>query len=303
MSKRELPYVNAYGTVDISSTISIDGALERAGLDWTVNSTPIYLEGNTEIPGYTANVREDTNEVLGIVSNQYHILQNREAFDFVNELPLHGDFKFESAGVFRGGRSVWVMGKLPEVDILGDTVSNNIVFVNSHDGSTGVKVMMTPVRIICSNMLNIATRRAERIWKAKHTRNIFSRLDEARYTLSLANNYINALSEEANELAAISVTDAQIEAIFEKMFPIDYDKDTKRKINNVILFKNNFFSCYNEKDIKKFKGTAWGAINAMADLIDHKLPVRSTKDYYSNHWKNLINGHTEFDRFCREIRK
>lgn len=303
MSKRELPYVNAYGTVDISSTISIDGALERAGLDWTVNSTPIYLEGSTEIPGYTANVREDTNEVLGIVSNQYHILQNREAFDFVNELPLHGDFKFESAGVFRGGRSVWVMGKLPEVDILGDTVSNNIVFVNSHDGSTGVKVMMTPVRIICSNMLNIATRRAERIWKAKHTRNIFSRLDEARYTLSLANNYINALSEEANELAAISVTDAQIEAIFEKMFPIDYDKDTKRKINNVILFKNNFFSCYNEEDIKKFKGTAWGAINAMADLIDHKLPARSTKDYYSNHWKNLINGHAEFDRFCREIRK
>ena len=302
MLNRELPYMNAFGTIDISSSENIGEALQLAGMDWSVDSKLIYDENGDEIPGFRANTRSDNGKLLGIVSDRYKILQNEAAFDFVNELPLQGDFKFERAGEFRDGKSIWVMGSLPKVNILGDDISNNLVFVNSHDGSSGVKVMMTPIRVVCSNMLNLATRKADRIWAAKHTTNIASRMDEARYTLDLANKYMIALVEEADELSQIKVTDAEIEAILDAMFPIDYNKDTARKINNIILFKNNFFSCYNESDISKFKGTAWGAINAMADLIDHKEPNRNTANYYSNHWNKLINGHEDFDRFYRAIK-
>ena len=303
MLNRDLPYVNAYGTVDISSADSIKQALILADMDWNVDSKLLYDENGNEIPGFRANTRSDNGKLLGIVSDRYHIIQNEEAFDFVNELPLQGDFKFESAGEFRDGKSMWVMGSLPEVNILGDDVSNNLVFVNSHDGSSGVKVMMTPIRIICSNMLNLATKKANRIWAAKHTTNITSRMEEARHTLDLANKYMIALVEEADELSNTKVTDAEIEAILDAMFPVDYNKDTARKINNVILFKNNFFSCYNESDIAQFKGTAWGAINAMADLIDHKDPNRNTSSYYSNHWNKLICGHEDFDRFYNAIKR
>lgn len=301
-NNRILPYVNAFGTVDISSANNVNEALDMAGMNWDVESSIIYDSMGNEIPGYRANVREDTHETLGIVSDRYHIIQNETAFDFVNELPMQGNFKFESAGVFRNGRSIWVMGSLPEVNILGDNVSNNLVFVNSHDGSSGVKVMMTPIRLICSNMINLATKNANRIWATKHTSNITTRLEEARYTLDLANKYMIALDNEANIMVNKKITNGDIEAILDKMFPIDYNKDTQRKINNVILFKNNFFTCYNESDIAQFKGTAWGAINAMADLIDHKLPNRNTDNFYSNHWKNLINGHTVVDTFYNELR-
>lgn len=300
--ERVLPHMNAYGTVDISSSTNVEEALRNSGLDWNVNSNLLYDESGREIPGYRANIKSDDGSVLGVVSDKYSIIQNNEAFDFINELPKEGNFKFDSAGEFRNGRSIWVMGTLPEVNILGDNVSNNVVFVNSHDGSSGVKVMMTPIRLICHNMINLATRKAERIWSAKHTKGIFSKIDEARYTLQLANNYIDALAEEADELANISVSEDEIRAILDKMFPIDYANDTERKIKNITLFKNNFFMCYNENDIKQFKGSAWGAINAMADLIDHKTPQRVTANYYANHWNNLINGHADFDRFCREIR-
>jgi len=300
--ERTLPYVNAFGTVDISSSTNVGEALAMAGVDWEVVSNKIFDESGNEIPGYRANIRQDTGDTLGIVSDRYQIVQNYEAFDFVNELPLEGDFKFESAGIFRGGKSMWIMGSLPEVNILGDDISNNVVFVNSHDGSSGVKVMMTPIRLICSNMINLATKEADRIWAAKHTSGISHKIDEARYTLSLADKYMEKLEEEANRFTEIKLADSEIEAIIDKMFPVNYDVDSSRKINNIIAFKNNFFACYNEEDIKKFKGNAWGAINAMADLIDHKLPGRNTSDYYANHWSKLINGHETLDRFVKEIR-
>ena len=298
---RELPYVNAYGTVDISKSKNVYDALCMAGMNWEVESKPLYDEYGNEYPGFRANVKSDDDSLLGIVSNSYKIVQNEDAFKFIDNLVDEG-FNFDKAGVFRGGKSIWVMGNFPKETILGDDIANNLVFVNSHDGSSGVKVMMTPVRLICSNMINMATRKADRIWAAKHTRRIETRMDEARYTLGLANKYISALKEEADILSNKKVTDAQLEAIFDIMFPIDPNKDSERKIRNTTILKNNFFACYNESDIAKFKGTAWGAVNAMADLITHSNPTRLTESYYENAWNKLIGGHPVFDNFCKRIK-
>lgn len=298
---RELPYINAFGTTDISAAKKASEALILAGMNWRVESKPLFDENGNEYPRFRANVKGDDNSLLGIVSDSYKIVQNADAFAFIDNLVDEG-FTFDRAGQFRDGKSIWVMGTLPQEKILGDDISNNVVFVNSHDGSSGVKVMMTPVRLICYNMLNIATKKADRIWAAKHTRRIETRMDEARYTLGLANNYINALKEEADILSNQKVTEAQLEAIFDLMFPIDRNKDSERKINNVSILKSNFFACYNEADIAQFKGTAWGAINAMSDLVDHSNPTRLTESYYNNHWNKLINGHPVFDDFCRRIR-
>ncbi len=296
---RELPYINAFGTVDISTCKDVDSALITSGLNWDVQSKPLFDEMGHEYPKFRANVRETDNALLGITTESYRIVQNAEAFDFVNALADEGGFEFDRAGQFRNGAAIWLMGKLPTTQILGDDIENNLVFVNSHDGSSGVKVMMTPVRVACYNMLNLALKKATRVWAAKHTRSIYNRIEEAKYTLGLANNYMKALDEEADILANKKITEAQLEAIFDSMFPIDKNKDSERKINNVTLLKKNFFACYNESDIAQFKGTVWGAINAMADLVDHSSPTRNTADYYNNAWNKLIQGHPVLDTFYK----
>lgn len=298
--ERNLPYVNAFGTVDISSATNVDEALSLSTLDWLVDSRPIYDENGQPYEKFRANVREDDNQLLGIVTDRYKIVQNYDAFSFVDELVADG-FNFDKAGSFRDGKSIWLMGSLPETQILGDDISNNVVFVNSHDGSSGVKIMMTPIRVVCSNMLNLALKKADRIWATKHTGNIYSKLEEAKYTLGLANKYMTELEIEADRLANIKVTDADVEAIFDMIFPIDKNKDSERKINNIAIIKNNFVQCYNASDIAQFRGTAYGAINAMSDLISHKLPNRETQNYYENSWNRLINGHPDFDAFYKKI--
>lgn len=297
---RVLPHENAFGTIDISSANNVDEALAMSNLNWMVKSKNIYDEDGNLIENYVVNKRDMDNKTLGIVTDRYRIVQNDEAFAFVNDLVSEG-FKFDKAGSFRGGRSIWVMGNLPEENILGDDISNNVVFVNSHDGSSGVKVMMTPVRIICSNMINLALKNANRIWTSKHTGHIYTKLEEAKYTLGLVSKYMSNLNDEAERLASISVTDSQIEEIFDKMFPIDTVNDSARKINNISVLKDSFIKCYNENDIKQFKNTAYGALNAFIDLVDHKEPARATSNYYENNWNKLINGHPYIDTFHRMI--
>lgn len=298
---RLLPYMNAFGTVDISSSKNIEDALALANLDWEVESRQIYNEFGVPYDNYKANVRATDDKLLGIVTDRYHIVQNYDAFAFVDNLVDEG-FEFDRAGQFRDGKSIWVMGTLPETQILGDNISNNVVFVNSHDGSSGVKVMMTPIRLICYNMMNLALRKADRIWATKHTGSIHTRLEEAKYTLGLVNKYMDELAIEADRLAHIKISDSEIEAIFDVLFPVDKNKDSERKINNIAVIKNNFVQCYNAEDIAQFKGTVYGAINAMSDLVSHKLPARETQNFYENSWNKLINGHPDFDRFYNMVR-
>ena len=298
---RLLPYMNVFGTVDISSAKKVEDALALANLDWEVESRQIYNESGVPYDNYKANVRATDDKLLGIVTDRYHIVQNYDAFAFVDNLVDEG-FKFDRAGQFRDGKSIWVMGTLPETQILGDDISNNVVFVNSHDGSSGVKVMMTPIRLICYNMMNLALRKADRIWATKHTGSIHTRLEEAKYTLGLVNKYMDELAIEADRLAQMKISDSEIEAIFDVLFPVDKNKDSERKINNIAVIKNNFVQCYNAEDIAQFKGTVYGAINAMSDLVSHKLPARETQNFYENSWNRLINGHPDFDRFYNMVR-
>ena len=85
--------------------------------------------------GFKANLREDTGEVLGIVSDDYEVVDNRDAFRFLDAL-IGSELHFETAGSLWGGRRVWCLARLPEYIELGGDLSATYVYVaNSHDGS------------------------------------------------------------------------------------------------------------------------------------------------------------------------
>lgn len=112
-----------------------------------------------------------------------------------------------------------------------------------------------------------------------------------------------ALDEEANKLTDIKVTDAELEAIFDAMFPVDYVNDTPRKINNINEMKMNIFKCYGAPDIAQYKGTAWGVMNAVSDYVCHGTPARLTQNYRENNWGKIMAGHPLLDQFYTAMKK
>ena len=165
-SVRQTPW-HGLGAVLEEPPTTIAEAIERSGLGWRVEREPIALDRGDvatandwwlprceEIPGWWANVRQDTRQVLGIVGERYRIVQNIEAFQFVDQL-IGSAMHFETAGSLHGGRRVWVLAQLPEhIEVGGDPVRPYVLLMNSHDGSTAVVAASTPIRVVCQNTLN-----------------------------------------------------------------------------------------------------------------------------------------------------
>lgn len=273
-------------------------ALRLAGLDWEVIQKPIFVDkfvASPEVPGWKANVRSSDNTVLGIVTDRYKIVQNKDAFDFTDALIGNGDVHYETAGSLRNGKTVWLLAKMPSVSVLGDQIDPYICFANSHDGTGAIKVCMTPIRVVCNNTLNAALSGATRCWTTRHIGDISSKMEEARATLKMANKYMGALAVDAERLANERITEEEISKILDEIFPIT-ETDSDRKKSNKADAKNQIMICYLAPDIAKFMGTKWGFLNAVSDWCGHATPKRMTTDYALNNWGRIMDGHPVFDR-------
>lgn len=275
-------------------------ALQLAGLDWEVTPRPIYTDNKIIIPGYVANTRSSDNKVLGVVTDKYKVVQNKDAFAFTDNL-LDNEAEYVSAGSLRGGKNVWMLAKLPSHKILGDVVDNYLCFANTHDGTGAVKVFCTPTRVVCQNTLNLALSTAKRSWSCRHMGNMESKMHEATRTLELANKYMEELNNSAEQLANITVTDDQIRQIIAEMFPVDEDKQSARSIANMEEARKEFMIAYFMPDIKQFRNTAWGVLNATADFCDHASPKRNTATYQENNFERIVIGHPLLDLMLQKV--
>ena len=280
-------------------------ALIAAGLDWTVEQTPVYMNDGAEIKNYKANVRSDDKTVLGIVTDRYKIVNNVDAFSFTDALvgeTEDGVVRYETAGSLCGGKRIWLLAKMPKTKILDDDIDPYMFFSNSHDGSGAVKVGMTAVRIVCANTLSMALNSAKRQWSTKHMGDMQSKLEEAKMCLQLADKYMKGLDEEADRLANATLYKEQIDEILDELFPVEEDA-SERKKRNVQAMKDDFWVAYFMPDISQFRNTAWGCVNAMSDVITHATPKRNTANYNENRWGKIMDGHVLLDQFVNLVNK
>lgn len=271
-------------------------ALRLAGLDWNVEQKNIQLCGGSKVPGYKANVRSTDGKVLGVVSDRYRIVQNADAFEFTDSI-IGGDVRYETAGSLNGGKKIWLLAKLPETEIVGDKTEPYLCFSNTHDGSGAVRVCMTPIRVVCNNTLNLALDSAKRAWSVRHTGSLQSKMHEARTCLRMANTYMGALAEKADRMANTTITRDQLNMILDELFPED-EHSTEREKQNAKKLRDEYMVCYFAPDLIKFRDTAWGAYNAMSDMITHNAPLRKTENYRENNWGRLMDGHVMMDKMA-----
>lgn len=293
-SVRETPW-HGLGRIIMDAPASRE-ALELAGLDWQVESRNIYSGTGAMIPGYRANVRSTDDAVLGVVSDRYRIVQNEEAFQFTDDLLGEG-VTYETAGSLQGGKKVWMLARLPRKYLIaGDQVVPYLVIFNSHDGSSGVKVAMTPIRVVCQNTLNLALNTAKRSWTARHTENVLLRVQDARETLQLASNYMIELGNRGEELARIDLSDHKVQEFINEFFPISEDLSDCQRKNNLRLQEELKTRYYNAPDLEWVGKNGWRFINAVSDFATHADPLRKTKNYNENLFLRTAEGNPMIDK-------
>ena len=271
-------------------------ALELAGLDWKVIQKPILTEDGTLIEGFKANVRDRDQKVLGVVSNRYKVVQNEEAFAFTDALLGEG-VHYETAGSLAEGKRTWILANLPHKYIIaGDEITPYMVFMNSHDGSGAIKVCMTPIRVVCQNTLNLALARAKRSWSTNHTGDINGKIEDARNTLQLSNQYMVELGKGIEQLQKIKLSDRQVLEFVEEFFPVSEDMSIQQKKNMQSLQEDMKIRYFDAPDLKHVGKNGYRFINAVSDFATHSKPLRETANYKENLFAKTVDGNSMIDK-------
>ncbi|WP_455504487.1 DUF932 domain-containing protein [Blautia sp.] len=291
---REKPW-HGLGTMVAEAPNSKD-ALRLAGLNWKVLQEPVYTENEELIQGYKANVRDTDRKVLGVVTDRYKVIQNEEAFAFTDALLGEG-VRYETAGSLQEGRRVWVLARLPREFIIGgERISPYMVFSNTHDGSGAVKTALTPIRVVCNNTLNLALRTAKRSWSMIHTGDISGKIEEAKNTLLLADEYMTALGQEFENLRKIKLSEKQILDYIKILLPMEENYSLLQKRGVEKLRADMKMRYFDAPDLKDVGNNGYRFVNAVSDFATHSTPRRKTANYKENIFARTADGNPMIDR-------
>ena len=247
-------------------------AIEAAGLNWQVAKLPIFLGDGQEIKDQYATVRLDTNQALGVVGSKYTVLQNKDAFSFFDGVVSVKEAMYETAGALGSGERIWLLAKLPGyIRTVGDDITEKyLLLTNTHDGSGSVQVMMTPIRVVCQNTLNIGMATGTNKSKIRHTFNMGSKVEEVRKTLGLINVQFNVFEEATRKLAAVDLTNEALQAYIKKCGLIPSGEETSTRAKNIMEEVSARWVSGLGATLPGAKGTAWGAFNAVVEYVDYK---------------------------------
>lgn len=261
----------------VRDALTAADALVKSGQDFEVVRQELFLAGPADLDGIprlgrkvpnVANVRADDGKVLGVVGPGYQILQNKDAFAFADALVDDGSAKYETAGTLSGGRVTWLMMNIPAgIKVAGDEdVDLFLALRNSHDGSSKVTVMVTPVRIVCQNTLNWALSSAKRVWGVTHSGDINSKLLEARKALELTFEYVEEFKQVADDLAMQEFTERAFRELAIEIAPDDNQE--KHRDGMLATFVG-------APNLEHVRNTKYAAVNAVGEYWQHGRSIRT----------------------------
>lgn len=313
-----LPFVYK-GVTAVTDCKTSEEVMYKAGLNWTVSKQEIFskspVEGSiadklsvipdgvdyklfgkdvyVKTPGGYAISREDNGVALGIVKDRYTPVQNIEAFKFFDEAIGKNQAIWYTAGCFGFGERIFVSAKLPNnILVNGDPVDNYLVFTNSHDGTTGVKILFTPIRLICFNMLNAAIKGASSYISFRHTKSVHDSISTAKEILGICDKTAYYLQQMYTEMYKTKVTDKQFMDIIGQIVLSEKERNDLKaggysiksvfdRDYNAISFAN--ISTQKIKTLgnieyyyhgagpgqKEIEGTGWGVYNALTGFYSN----------------------------------
>ncbi|MGQ0846514.1 MAG: DUF932 domain-containing protein [Sporichthyaceae bacterium] len=259
---------------------------------WNVRKTPLHTSEITEtgvsvleVPGHFATVRTNpftgATEPLGVVGESYRPIQNEEHCEVLNRLVDDSGAIFDTAGSLRGGRQVFVSLRLPEtMRIAGsDEIDFNIVALNSHDGTSAFRLLVTPIRVVCANTQAAALANHSASIAIRHTASATARVAAARDALGLTFRYVQAFQAEAEQMMQQAMTDAQFHALTAQLFGIPARDAGPRTRNAHRERENTLTALWADAPTQAgIRGTAWAGYQAVAEYVDHYAPVRARGD-------------------------
>jgi phage/plasmid-like protein (TIGR03299 family) len=251
--------------------------------NWNVRledlETPTHLtsDKNYQYVLRTNPTDNTQTDILGVVGERYHVMQNEDLFSFGDNI-LDGGGRWETAGSIKGGRVVFGALALERETVLdpngvADKVKTYLLINTSHDGSIAIQASITPVRVVCANTLNLALNTTKRkggvkqSFKIRHTQTASGKVAVARETLGMAHKYMDSFDLMAKAMIEKEVSAKMFNDIILAAYPkpeADSKGAFKKWENKVDVINDIYTGEFNGM----IAGNAWGAFNALTERLD-----------------------------------
>ncbi len=280
----------------VPSSVTAQEMIKAAGLDWLVQKRPArgasviwarkpsLLKPGAVIPA-DAEVRYNRYElvrppydtqpnetVLGIVTDRYEPLQNKDAFAFFNPIVDQKQAFFETAGALGDGERIWVMAKMPgNIEVVrGDTCQKYLLLSNTHTGQGSVIVKFTAVRVVCQNTLMMSLADGQSAHRVRHTKKMTDRLQEVAELIAAANAVYATAATLFKAMAAKKVDAKALDKYLDSVFPKTANQQKKGEEPERWTHIRGLFQNHKDLQLPGVQGSLWAAYNAITYFEDHK---------------------------------
>lgn len=309
--KRQAPWI---GIGKSGEWTDYHEALADAGLDFTVapkrakveqqellDPDVVYFE---DVPNTIVNIREQDNKILGVVSDNYAIVQNADAFSLLDPFTKAGGV-IKHAGMTEQGL-VFMVLHIRKENMLGDDWDFDVMCTNSFNGGFPLALIMVPTRIICQNMYRKLMGNNDALLHVRHGAHANHRLTAATTATSGIMGYISAFGHTLELAQSKTYSHGDVEKwLLPVLFPYPKEGGVREltfKAKADELRTEFMDRYYDAADNRKYHGTALGFLNAYYDYLSHHDPSKNMPGSWTDRrLSGLINGNDVKDKLIKKV--
>lgn len=287
---------NHYG-----KAIPIDDVRRRL-FSWQAKEVPMFVTGiNPEdtitVPDRKAIIRDDTHQVLGVVSNSYTPHQYEEVLlTKIADIIDDGELAIGSAGLLKGGAIAWVQIEMPENLKVADVEFRpHLLATTSFNGSIATTYKRTVTIVVCDNTRAQALKEEGQEYRVRHTANSVVRLADAREALNIVFRLGESFTKEIEQMLAIKVTDNHFTKFLEVITPLKADA-SKTATTKAETDRANYMNLWqNDPRVTPWKNTGFGVVQAVNTYRQHIRPTRGDTIRVERNMMDNLTGQTEIN--------
>lgn len=256
----------------LTENASIDTWIEEAGMNWNINETPLMFQHDdnlSQFDGKKVLYASNTGKGLGVVSNDYKVVQPKEVLEFFRDLTTSAGMKLTTAGVLFDGRRFWAMADTGRAaEVFGkDHIKGNLLLTTSCDGTSATTAMFTATRVVCNNTLSIALGNNHGKVRVNHSRT-FDPMS-VKNQLGVLDESWSKFQDQITEMSKIRMSDSDTMKFFTKLLINEGQEELN---TNQMKQADDMFNRYkNGMGADISYGSLWGTLNAVTEQMDHAM--------------------------------
>lgn len=275
------------GTVVNDLDLTPRKAFEEANALFTVVKTPLtysFDDGVSEEPitkpsSRCSLVHTATGEELGTCGKGYEIVQNDRLLEMAEA--VSSEIIMDAVVVIDGGRKIAFTGLIKNngvADVLrNDPVGNFLIGYLGHDGATGISAGFGNVRVVCANTLAAHMSSASLQRTLAHRQGVNLEVSRLIHSINASQRQFEENLEAYEEMTRIACNDTQFDQLLTDLFADQLAVPVKEKgqivrqrtLNDLRITPSmrEAFQAGIGTDIPGVRGTAWGAFNAVSEVL------------------------------------